>query len=1530
MAPWSGITNAIGGAFKNLGDVFGGDENQSFMDRFGHAMSAAYDVGVKAPVSILGTGVHYTAEGFKEFGDLDQRAYTDIISHPLSDLLDMQNKALYSFENGGFSKAWSTITTGHSWIDSWENSAHFSPGQELVLSANNAAASHNLVVKFLGGALLPQTSVESLFGDKSFGTREINPSDTNAVNTLIGGNNWGNRLSSGSIDGLLRGFLDPGARVMKPVGGFLKVIKNNPIKATTDINKVMQLPRTQRLVNWTVGKDAATIAEHPAFRNNAFRYSIANALSGAKTPAEANLLLRTLFGDRDAWNQLQQVNDGLAFRQANLLAPPEAMEKFALAPGTPSVLDDWLQPVEKSKAAAARAQLTAQQNTLTRILGDRSGGLAAAAGTVLDKTNSSPAAEAVAAARARFKYATPKFVDNSGFLHPSRWVATIQDHAYNVPIRVYHALTDKPAMGYINHAEDSATDQVRSWLNKSKVLTADEKKSYAAQYAQYTKGQRAAGWTNIENAVYNKIAEKYGIAPEQMKQVLSETHARGELYANGAKSGAYGTLSTPDGNSLNLLPTGDSELVAHPDLITQLQAGANPMSNIQDVERAIDQMDKNGFLQAVRGKGAAGTQFLLDQLDRVYGIWKPLSLLTMHRAYNHVGDDLLRVAAKLGGMTVVNNAVEGTGNFMRNRLSRFTTNSYVRNMEGQWEQQVNTARSQFHGLLAQAKQQRAFSTYGIKVPEANQVTSADVRAAANRYQYLRDNKPDFIQPKHRLGTGESYVPGTSLRVEEAFGGPNADYWRQLTSSEQYFQSYVNDAAHNLYQIGRANMANGFDVINPSERPGPWLKAYLHYVNNQLRPDPVANALLKGKNPDLVEKWLSSTSAGRAHMRDLHRADTYAQVQAVQDHIDKYLPTQDMRDLALQRGIQKRDVEKVWPTASQRPEVNGNLNLLVHGGHPATQILKTVAQQAIKFTGSVPDDILVRHPAFNSMYLARRDAMIGQAYQQARTAGQELTSGEISRLAESAKNQARKDLQGLVYDVSRFNDAGHMLRFISPFFNAWYNALTSWSKLFLENPDLLGTASIAKDAIWNNPLMVDTTTGEKANDDTPLANLTLVAHLPEPVAKMLGSGDLSYLPINASTIISPTYADSIGNPGFGPLVTVPVNEMAKRFPSVAEDPFIQQILGQRITANSLQSAIPSGVTQVGGFLGLAGITGTPAQAEDSLNRAKLAWSIYQWQQYEYQEGQRKNPPNWNDIEKQAQIAAGIDTILNRLMPLGFKPTGPGQFYVDQYHNMLDQANGDSKQAQQDFVKKYGEQSYAFMTSLDKVVADAPPTAGGVKAYKQYEGLISKNPDIAPVVIGIQGTGNYDAMAYQWEQANGLRTYRTPQEAATAANVGQGWYDYETMMAKINIVLQQRGLKSINQAGAKDLKAFRTQYENATNDPTSPYYNPDWYAAFGSYNKNAYQQRIQALESVAANPALINNPMRSDIRSLNAYFQYRDQARQYLSDRQNKSLAAAANADVKNWFDYQIAGLIQNDTKFQNVYDRYLKNDDLVFQ
>src|SRR3989475_4563190 len=307
--------------------------------------------------------------------------------------------------------------------------------------------------------------------------------------------------------------------------------------------------------------------------------------------------------------------------------------------------------------------------------------------------------------------------------------------------------------------------------------------------------------------------------------------------------------------------------------------------------------------------------------------------------------------------------------------------------------------------------------------------------------------------------------------------------------------------------------------------------------------------------------------------------------------------------------------------------------------------------------------------------------------------------------------------------------GHTLRFVSPFFNAWFNAMYSWSKLIMENPGLLGRAYQAKRVLWNSPFTIDTTTGQKANVNTPWDQTAFVLHMPKALAGSMGG--LTDIPIDAKTLISPTYLDAIGNPGFGPLVTVPASQIVKDHPTLMNDAVVRSMLNNLVDKNSMQQLLPSGVNDVLALSNL--LTGSP---DSSSQYAKSVWSIYQEQYYDYLNGQRAAPPNMGDAQTQAKYLTVMDLFVNRLSPLGFKPAASHSYLTDEYHRM--QA-ADPKNAVQNFYQKYGRAGMIFTQSLATDPLGIPATIGASAAVKRYSAELRQFPELAAVIVGPEAMG-----------------------------------------------------------------------------------------------------------------------------------------------------------------------------------------------
>lgn len=1416
--------------------------------------------------------------------------FTNLIKRPYTTV------ALYSAENeyqasqGHPNWSWAR---GSQWAQAWDASAHIGPGRATVLAANDQQPIGPIKFQWSPGHQV----VDPLNDDQRDQYLNDPKNPLHAAMTI----------ASGGTDAAIDWYADPSNHITK-AAGVLRALKDAPILSTDTVAQKLEKINSpagqafdQSVANGEL--DFQTLSEHPmvrgsAYQPNPFRYTEAAMLAAAKTPQESSLIRQIAAGipqsSAKALDALAQQNQDLAAQISNALMPLEVEQTFALTSATEGDRDEWLQKVAQTKVKAAQAQIDANDVTANR--------LSQIFGAQKAVTKTSALTNRLAELRGRGKYANTRDVPI---------VHMFQSGRYNYPIRVYQSLTDR-VPGLINHNEDNAVEYARSWLNGSSTLTPEQKVNYVQRYANATVAQRQQVWTDIENDVYNNVGERFGIEDGQMSKILTTTRKKGQTIYQAAKSRAYGEINVQNMDPQAVLPTADEQVIAHPQLITQLESGAIPLANLRQLETALQRMQDTGVLAPLRNAYASGKDALGYALDSIYGMWKPTVLMTGHRAFNHVGDDFLRGVAKIGGLASLRNLQEGLPNFLRNNSYRLTNNMIVNNVMGKHDQMVGLAKADYEGLLNQLRTQKAL---GLKnVPPDLRIKSADILAKKAYYTQLKNLKMDFVHPNLRLGDRTFTIAGSPERWDEAFGGPNGDYYRWVSSSHPAFMSTVDGASKMTHAMQMAIRGPGFATISAIDNADRYTPAYVHYIRNQMMPDPVAKQIVSGKPLEDVSAWMTGTSQGRAYMKALHIGDPDVKVNEIASMVKQFLPYDGMRDAALAGKFSAKTIEDYMPDAKERPDINANIAALVHGGDGPTNILKRATDWMMEMTGTMPDDILVRHPLYNTLYKSRLTDSV-QSWM-SDTGKSILAKADRDMLIAAAHAGARSDLRNLVYDVSRFNDMGHTLRFISPFFNAWFNAMSTWTKLIMENPGLLGRSYQAKRVLWNSPFTIDNTTGQKANVNTPWDQTSFVLHMPKALAGSLGG--LTDVPIDAKTIISPTYLDAIGNPGFGPLVAVPANAIVKDHPELMNNTVVRSMLNNMVDQNSLQQLLPSGANDVVALSNL--LVGSP---DASSQYAKTVWSIYQEQYYDYLNGQRTSPPDWGNIETMAKYLTVVDLVANRLSPLGFKPAPSHQYLIDEYRRM--QAN-DPKNVKQDFYDKYGRAGMVFTQSLSTDPTGIPATVGASAAIRRYASLVRNYPELGAVIVGPEGNGTFDQMAYDWQVSQGLRQKLSPQDAAKQVNISTGWAQYGQLSAQTQALVQARGLQSVNDPRARDIKALLTNFVAATGDPADPRYNPDFYDNYGAYNQNDYQIRMQDLFKIAQDPVLLANPQRSDIRSLNWYAQLRDTMFNILQTRQAKTLTAASNSDLAQEFDSAVAQRIQSDTKFAVLYDRYLRKDD----
>ncbi len=170
---------------------------------------------------------------------------------------------------------------------------------------------------------------------------------------------------------------------------------------------------------------------------------------------------------------------------------------------------------------------------------------------------------------------------------------------------------------------------------------------------------------------------------------------------------------------------------------------------------------------------------------------------------------------------------------------------------------------------------------------------------------------------------------------------------------------------------------------------------------------------------------------------------------------------------------------------------------------------------------------------------------------------------------------------------------------------------------------------------------------------------------------------------------------------------------------------------------------------------------------------------------------------------------------------------------------------------------------------------------------------------------------------------LRESWSPAERNAEAQRRVGWIKYRQFMAGVNAELFNRGLTSLEQTGAEDLKEQKAAFVAEQLQS-----NPAWRKDFGTFSDTIYQQ-VDLLEQFAFEPRFDNRP---DIQGLRQYLMIRERVANaldaYAADTGgSRSLQAEENGEIRDYFYTQVGALIQANPAFGEFYSRFLDADKL---
>ena len=278
--------------------------------------------------------------------------------------------------------------------------------------------------------------------------------------------------------------------------------------------------------------------------------------------------------------------------------------------------------------------------------------------------------------------------------------------------------------------------------------------------------------------------------------------------------------------------------------------------------------------------------------------------------------------------------------------------------------------------------------------------------------------------------------------------------------------------------------------------------------------------------------------------------------------------------------------------------------------------------------------------------------------------------------------------------------------------------------------------------------------------------------------------------------------------------------------------------------------------------------------------------------------------------------------------------------------------DYKTADEKFYEKYGDSFYAFSQSMSKNNTGLQATAESVKMSKYYQDLVSKvGPEYAGLIVGDEGDGVYSNGAYHYQKTHSAdsasnvtqRTNMSARDAWDQAMKSKGWQQYNSAMNGVYAELFKRGLTSVDDEGAEDLKdqqkaiVYVLSKNSFADGSSNPFYNEQWEKDFSQLDKGKYDRTAFDLQKVVEDPELWSKAVgpngtvgiRSDIYTLKAYLDQRKQMSIALAQRKiaggSDDINAQDNSDLKGMWGKFTVGLIEADTRFAWVHSRYFATD-----
>ena len=776
-----------------------------------------------------------------------------------------------------------------------------------------------------------------------------------------------------------------------------------------------------------------------------------------------------------------------------------------------------------------------------------------------------------------------------------------------------------------------------------------------------------------------------------------------------------------------------------------------------------------------------------------------------------------------------------------------------------------------------------------------------------------------------------------LGDEDVFAGNYGPIARANSSADATIERTIMDMM-SQYEIKRVGLTNSWGVVNPVDPQ--YYDELARITNFQFKNDPVANMILNGSRRDEVIAWLRSDDA-RKYRNDMEiaRFDVAAHVDRIDDMVTSYIPNPELRLRAGKEELTAIDFEAGLSGMDLGP-IHGRLvEELTGSGIFRRNLFRDSIRSMYKILGTAPEDLAVRHPFYRHVNRLEQ-ARLQQMYLDQ---GREITLDVKDKIGKAAHTRALRETRRTLYTIERYSNPAMVLRWLIPFFPAYENTIKVWLRFAFDDPSIVARANL----IWNAPNEMGLVIDDEGKPVPAGASFEKPAYvtMPEPFARALSKyvpgGMVPDFPKQSLNWVLP--GQNPFAPGFGPIIATPATMFVGNDPS-REQKFkstLERFIGKEGSEIVYQQLVPFGTasgdpadTTLSTSLKQLGIKVGQEGSADFMMRAL---AIYRDDIQRWHDGGMKGPkPTEENAIRKADEFSNLRLAAAVLSPVATRWRSPYAEYIQEYRNLTTEYG--FEEGERRFDEKYPEYS-----TLKLSLSEGPTgMAASMEAYDLYKKnkplwneVTSIDPRLGRLVTNPIDRGEFNSTVYEWSRGRPIRPgskvkfrdVRDLESFENQDNVSRGWKEYRDAKAKRDAWLEQNGYGSYREAPQEVKDIWNDWMAQAEQK------NPDWFTEKEDYSNDAAVRRtISAFTKISSDEKYVKNSPDKDMWLLvQDYLEKRELVILELEKRDkaggSRDINAKSNEPILNMWSSYVDKAVKSNTKFADIYDRWLENDNL---